>query len=1038
MNQFDCLTPDLDIEGYHNLEASAGTGKTFAVQHLTTRFILQNMGIDKILVVTFTKASTRELKSRIRSNLERLFQNEPPYLSALSPDKKVAARFTVEEALACFDQAQIFTIHGFCQRMLFEFGFDLGLGSLPLEGQEEGRASLRQIITDFLYTDLSPSSYSTQQLLNLMRYCNHDKKILVENLYPLVEQRKELPESPDYATSRSQFFSLNLDPPPLNQFLHLSPAFLKLCDRAKRVKKPFQDQYQALLSQDFDALLTLPSLFEYFKESNRSKKAYKESALEPFYRLGDLLSPLILAASDPKHTLIRIAKKIREQIDESPLEEGMILSPDDLLFQMKKALSNRSFRSQVSSRYQVVIIDEFQDTDPHQWDIFKTLFVETPIRAFYLVADPKQSIYGFRNADLETYFKARQSMQKRALLTTNYRCEPELLNSLNLLFSKQSHFPYTPLTPPLNGVNSALEDGKNGFHFFTLKAPSKGKIPYDQIELDYFFPFIAQEIQTLTQKKKAFFKDFAILVRDHSQASRIKTFLEGLKIPFQAASNTPLRETTAFSFMEALFTTLINPKRINHFLSHPLFQFTLPELKERSNLEVLAFLIRQKEEPFHKMISNVLGYHFKQEKSLAQLLVRDGRLDLYADLTELIDLLLEEGNLPFERLLDRLLNLPSKGEKYCRRPLADMDAVKIMTIHASKGLEFPFVFALGLMSRYAMSQRFLNYQNRWHIYSDQCADCQRAIRAQEKEKIRQLYVAMTRAKRRLYVPLLTDQKEPASIGKASPIELLLSKLPPLDRLIPAIHATQTVLEKKTLLPQNRASPKLTPPSVRKQAGSPTYIHSFSSLTQTSFSPSIRRVQGSDSPLPIGAEMGILLHSLLEKIIKEKVTHPYQKEQVDMLVKTAVLQTKFAPYLSQITDLIDLTFHHSFGKFCLADILPRHLHPEVEFLYADTPNSYCKGFIDLIFFHKSGYYIIDWKTNELEDYTPNGLHQAMNQNDYFLQAKIYMGGLTRYLEFQKDPYPILGCYYLFLRGLFKNRQSFHFIAGEKGSSLTTDI
>ena len=1034
MNHFDCLRPDLDIEGYHNLEASAGTGKTFAVQHLVTRFILQNVEIDKILVVTFTKASTRELKSRIRSNLETLFQDEPPYLSTLSPDKKVAARFSVEEALTCFDQAQIFTIHGFCQRMLFEFGFESGSSSLPLEEQEEGGALLEQIITDFLYTDLSPSSYSTQQLLNLMRYCNHDKKILVEKLYPLVEQRKELPEFPDYETSRSQFFSLNLDPPPLKEFLHLSPAFLKLCDRAKKLKKPFQDQYQALLVQDFDALLTLPSLFEYFKEGNRSKKAYEERELQPLYRLGDLLSPLILAASDPKYTLMRMAKNIRNQIEKSPPEES-ILSPDDLLFQMKKALLNRSFHSQVSNRYQVVIIDEFQDTDPHQWDIFKTLFVDNPIRAFYLVADPKQSIYGFRKADLETYFKAKQSMQKTACLTTNYRCEPELLNSLNLLFSKQSHFPYTPLTPPLNALNSPLEDGKNGLHFFTLKAPSKekGKIAYDQIELDYFFPFIAQEIQTLTQKKKGSFKDFAILVRDHFQASRVKSFLESLKIPFQAKSNTPLRETSAFSFMEALLTTLINPKRINYLLSRPLFQFTHLELKKRSNLEVLAFLIRQKEEPFHKMISNVLGYHFKQEKSLIELLVRDGKLDLYADLTQLIDLLLEEGNLPFERLLDRLLNLPSRGEKYCRHPLANRDAVKIMTIHASKGLEFPFVFALGLMGRYATTQRFLNYQNRWHIYSDESADCQRAIRAQEKEKIRQLYVAMTRAKKRLYVPILTDQKEPTSIGKASPIELLLSNLPPLDRLIPAIDATQTVLEKKTLLPQTRTAPKLTPPSVKKRANSPTYIHSFSSLIQTSFSPSIRRVQRSDTPLPIGTEMGLFLHSLLEKIIKERITHPYQKEQVDSLVKTAVLQTKFAPYLSQITNLIDLTFHHSFGSFCLADILPRHLHPEVEFFYADTPNSYCKGFIDLIFFHESGYYIIDWKTNELDDYTPKGLHQAMKQNDYFLQAKIYMKGLSRYLEFQKDTYPILGCYYLFLRGLFKNRQSFYLIAGEKGSS-----
>jgi len=112
MKRFDVLDPATPILGHHLLEASAGTGKTFAIEHITARLIEEhNFDLDEILVVTFTRAATRELKARIQNTLK----NKPPSLN-------------IQKALALIDQAQIFTIHGFCHRMLTEFAFEAGLG----------------------------------------------------------------------------------------------------------------------------------------------------------------------------------------------------------------------------------------------------------------------------------------------------------------------------------------------------------------------------------------------------------------------------------------------------------------------------------------------------------------------------------------------------------------------------------------------------------------------------------------------------------------------------------------------------------------------------------------------------------------------------------------------------------------------------------------------------------------------------------------------------------------------------------------------
>ena len=1027
MTTFDCLKPALNLQGYHALEASAGTGKTFAIEHLVTRLILEGVALDDILIVTFTRAATRELRSRIRANLESLFVKQPPYIETLAEDEKIAAQLNAEEALALFDEAQIFTIHAFCQRMLMEFGFEAQVGLSLLSKQEENyRDILIQEITDFFHTSLSPDAYSAKQLAALMRSCNYDKNKLVKKVLHFVEQEGEFPDYPDYQTAHSQFLSLDLPSLSLETLQTRAPAFLKICNKKGEFKEEYQTQYQALLNRDFDSLLTQPSLFSFFNPANRSGKEFSTDDLHPLYILGETLAPLIEAASKPQHTLIRIARDAKQKVRQALLDRELF-SPDDLLLQMQQALTHPAFCTRVHDRYKAVIIDEFQDTDTHQWNIFKTLFVDQPISAFYIVGDPKQSIYGFRNADLNTYLQAKEAMTQTAHLTTNYRSEPQLLSSLNHLFSKQAHFPYTPVLASPHASDTSFSDGKSALHFFsaTLEKKRERNWPSPAIEADYFFPFIAQEIQTLTQKKEATFSDFAILVKDRYQAARLKNTLDALNIPTVAKGTEPLTQTSMAIFFKSFLTALADPKQTHHLLAHPIFALTHHDLKENKPLlsRATAFMHEHsRQSALHKTIDAALHHHWKPNQTLLELLVQQGKLDAYSDFMQLTELLLEQPNQTPANLLEYLDKLPTDQIKTSRRPLSDPNAVTIMTIHMSKGLEFPIVFALGLVNRYTSRQDFIRHEKKWLLFNPEQLESQTALQDQEAEKMRQLYVALTRAKKRLYVPTLHEATGKLPLGTASPLELLLTDLPPLETLVPEIGATQTLLNPTTPTPLATQAPQLHPPLQKTYNFPARHIHSFSSLTKHAPPPS---PETPENALPKGTATGLLLHDLLEKIIRQKLTHPYQKTAIHHFIESMIKHTPYQPYLDQITNLVDCAFHHPLDGFCLADVKPANLHPEIEFLYTQTQETSLKGFADLIIFHENSYYILDWKTNLLTDYKPETLQQAMEQNEYFLQAEIYLEALKRYLKFKRDPHPVKGAFYLFLRGLPEGRGLYTF-------------
>jgi exodeoxyribonuclease V beta subunit len=302
----------------------------------------------------------------------------------------------------------------------------------------------------------------------------------------------------------------------------------------------------------------------------------------------------------------------------------------------------------------------------------------------------------------------------------------------------------------------------------------------------------------------------------------------------------------------------------------------------------------------------------------------------------------------------------------------------------------------------------------------------RALEEIDAEKMRQLYVALTRAKERLYVPVVTDKElKPVAQGTASPVELFLTKClceQPVSAksvrdLLAPLHPDVTCVSVEPV-PIQRQPDVLVSVVSKKQSilpQTPHYIYSFSSLQRT-HTPEPLPLLPTDL-IPTGADTGILLHAILEQIFKFQLHAPLQETQVARLIEKTVRGTPLQPFQPLLLPWIVEILSTDIAGFTLRDLSSFYFQ-EMEFYFSMGPHGTMKGFCDLLFAHGGKYYILDWKSNQLAEYTEAGIEQAMHAHDYFLQAAIYKEALRRYVKlFDTRPFEELfgGAIYFFLRG-----------------------
>ncbi len=979
MKEFNCLDPNTHLSGKIFLEASAGTGKTFAIEHVVARLILQKIPLDKILITTFTNAGVRDLKRRIYQNLKNLLENKtcPPYLETFEENE---SKYLLKNALRLIDEAQIFTIHSFCSRMLTEFSFQANIDPKILDPANSMQKESLEIATlDVLRCLIDSDEFSPAQLTRFMQPFKKDKKNIVKKMISFLSSSPNLPDYKTYKEIREIFDLYFYDAK--EKLIKIAPSYAKTTSRSGELHDFVKEQIDALSNKDLEKLiLSSPSIFDLFNEENLKKN--KE---EPNHPLIEKLKPILNEASDPFILFCRIAKKVQMKLDKN--KQG----PNILLETMVNALSKPNFKKSVSDKFSVVIIDEFQDTDPIQWKIFSSL---SP-KLLMVVGDPKQSIYAFRGADLQTFLNAKKEFSEIYKLSSNYRSDPLLIESVNKLFNIPNLF--------------TLTNDNSGFSYEPLQAKKtpSGKLNEEKVEFilslsdeeESSYSFIAKEIQRLDGNFT-----FAVLVKDRFEAFRLTAYLQNLGMSVSTTSTANITEGDAFSFLVLLSKLIKSPKNqslAKEFLFHPFIHWDLEKIKlglENSDFRfALTKLIDlsklYKEEGYPALLTEIIN------------MIDIEKIEDYADFIQICGLILENKPESLHKFLEKLSILDADDHGYLKRkPLFDKSKIVIMTSHMSKGLEFDVVFALGTSHKSAPSP--IN-----------------PIMSQDLEKLRLFYVAATRAKEKMYI-FVKMNKEKFSLLTRSPIDLLLAKLCTPTNAYEhmgeiSLQQVKDALEKNKFFYQeineifDVAKVESESETVSKKENltialknSKQYL-SFSSLANKH----VVKPKGLSSVLPKGSETGNLIHLLLEKLIDKGDYYDWSEEKLRTFIKNEILKTHLESFEDEVYEVLFAAFHTNLEDFCLRDIHPNQMLQEHPFSYVVNESTYMKGFIDLVFMHKNEYYILDWKMNLLESYNPKSMEDEMEAHSYFSQAEIYKEALTKSFT----NYPLKKMFYFFLRG-----------------------
>lgn len=1153
MKQFNVLDRHLDLHRHYLLEASAGTGKTFSIQNIVVRLLIESsphtkepFPLNKILVVTFTRAATRDLKQRIRLTIEQTGSLLNEWLETGIPPKKAPdylldylnrgvefvkkAKKQLQQALFTFDQAQIFTIHSFCARMLQHYAIegDMSLNMNANSGEEPiPTAEMMRIIRDFFRTGIRAEFYSAGQLTIILKEDPDQKKLL-----RAIMSGYEFAEMPSCQDLFKQFveamhmlkqqFHLNAEQM-IEDFKNQSGCYrnyksgeTKAETLAKVIRFATLFDREEWNLEDFDLVIGDKIVWVQALDpklvKSRSNNCEENLHYPELTRLlKQHLEPIIQTAGDFSILLARLSRDCQKLLKRYQQEEER-LSPDDFLRKMEWALNDPGFTHQIQSHYQAAIIDEFQDTDPIQWKIFSTLFLSEERQwpgYLYLVGDPKQSIYSFRQADIYTYLAAARALGEEYCfsLDTNYRSQPTLVQAMNTLFAAdhlsdfiplpkyQSHVPYQPVKASSLTAEKTFHDDKGAIHFFIGDGQELKRAKLSDLESQVFFPFMAKELEQLRQQGMSY-RQFAVLVRDRHQAVRLAEYFDKQRIPYINQRGISLADSQALSSLVDILRAVLHPHdlgAIKAALGSPLIGWTHQDLKALEEINPILIQIQKLrqgllKEGFSYFFQDLLNSKWQKDELtlLERLLMQERGIDIYHDLQQIVGIIIHhqyrewstpEGLIPFLDLFK--IWHEDEDERIKRFQDPSKDGVKILTLHFSKGLEFDVVFALGLLNRMGVREELIPVEREGRLVlaplSIESEEYHRYCQENDAEKMRQLYVALTRAKHRLYIPVaLNIPSDGVKMGEASPLDLFLSRLGHpstsyqelydrirrpsnqlfvhfLDQIGRANFMTYTQHQEVYFEPKEEPIlvNELIPPRAVSVPGQQLMMYSFSGLVQQAplqkkeeeplLSPphDFGCQEKSIYTLPANSDTGIFLHHLLEKVTFQDFKEMKQADEAMPILKPFIQQTMFKEWQEVISSLVLNALKTPLWQdnqgFCLADLQPGQLYREIPFLFPYEKGlevddlifseGFIKGVIDLIFIYRGFYYIVDWKTNwlgsDLNAYERPSLEKAMHENQYSLQASLYKEALRRYLKLV-DPRPFEECFggtfYLFLRGL----------------------
>ncbi|MFZ3152544.1 exodeoxyribonuclease V subunit beta [Pseudomonas sp.] len=807
------------------IEASAGTGKTWTLTALYARLLLEKqLSVSQILVVTFTTAATAELRERIRKRLAELLAvyeqgpGDDTLLNALHaqyPDPASHRRLLL--AVHGFDEAAIFTIHGFCQRALQDAAFEAG-GDFDNELTHDDREILDALLADLWRHELAAAepewaAFLVQQKITpqvlRQRLRNHLGKPYLR-IEPQPGARSEM-SALRAAWQQAQRCWLSESAAWLAQLKAFDGFKSAMCNPAKL------GLWQAELDGYFSDAAALFSKTEAHRRLSREglNKASKKGCEAPANPLAAALQALCdaLDAAQPEaeQRLIDLQVRLIGQLNEQlPARKAAqrLLAFDDLLNKLRQALygeGGEHLASTLRTQYPVALIDEFQDTDPVQYRVFHRIYESDGDLCF--VGDPKQAIYAFRGADLATYLKARDEAARQYSLATNHRSTPELIAALNLLFKRPMPFAEKGLDYPQVGASDkaraqlvlpVIEDEQDApLALVWLADEHLGKGEAGSLVARDTARRIAAVLSASSQGRAYFDEggtrtplkggDIAVLVASHRQASEVAAELAARGVPSVRRGKENVWHSEEAEELAAVLAAYAEPGRegaLRYALASRLLGRSALDLATCQDNAQAWDAEREAAERYHQLwqqqgfMRAFRAWLDEQQVAPRLLALVDGERRL-TNLLHLAELLQTESlqRPGLEQLLawfNAQRSAEAHGEEALLRLESDAERVQIVTIHTSKGLEYPLVFC-----PYLWDGALLRQSEDISCHAEDGTPLldlggeqfdthrERARHERFAERLRLTYVALTRARDRLWLhwgPVDCKPKKDGSLG----------------------------------------------------------------------------------------------------------------------------------------------------------------------------------------------------------------------------------------------------------------------------------
>ena len=1086
----------LDYRNDAIIEASAGTGKTYTLSRIVLKLVrdgLQKKGdiqAREILLVTFTEKAAGELRDRIRKALaeERCLPKD-------------------------FDEMVISTIHAFCKKLLNEYAFENGV---PIS--QKIQASDSELKREALYRTLRSSAFRERMgarfsEIMLLSGCS-SAETLLDKVSERFDCPKDLRQRQLYRADEELKKTLGN---PENPWKWLLADMVMV--QPKKGDTSLKEAQDALLARVGEIAGSYPQFLEIGSESYlralegidwevkvkdgrkpSSKGGVMRNTFKEFHKFWEALS---------KSSVSLLEEPLLEmgELEFRQLKEDMgTLSFDDLIRQAKQivekeaGLEKSPLLERLRKRYRIALVDEFQDTDDNQWTIFKTLFSHknNPEGFLMVVGDPKQAIYSFRGADIGTYLQARSEIGHRESLKETYRSTPELVEIFNRLFTTPSWF-------------GEMAVGQNRITYEEVSYPARGNPSFDHIQEDRTQRGALTLLESLPQgetqgnknmcipcfmknairemkrilagaptllfkgESRAFpplsrYRDFCFLVPTKAEAEIVKRELARQGVPFTQYKEAGLYTSPEAESVLAILDFLDQPSKSGYLaalLQTPFYGISPDRVEEALENPDPSFYTRVdrwqvdiRARKWSRLFDSLMN-----DTRLTRPGVNDFGFDRrVAGVRQIFDqLLIEKGHCAnrISEFSDYLRQLRKEdgesGEGGSLLQLeSEEDRVRIMTMHACKGLEFPAVFVPSGFSK----KKAREFQD---------------ASEQEAEIRRLFYVALTRAQYKLYLPWSKEAGKGGIGSKGSPLcnGFLAEAIRRAFDGEPEREVVELPASLDAPLPlKPREDEKIEIPTFRRSPNDHLHWDSFTSLNRHRNQPEVllsnedKRDEEDEAVgvpegiqpdlqlstlVPRTAQSGTVFHEVMEALCKSKNGFKIGKKSLEPLLREGsylrvlVARRMEANGLSNRKEgeesterslarmvWVALNTELALGgkSFFLRDVEPEDRLAEVNFVLSERTiygddlgrEGVFNGSIDLLIRPegRSGpCYILDWKTNFLpEGYGEKAVRQAMDSAGYPLQYRLYTLAASKWLGEEK----IKGIFYLFVRGGEHGEQS----------------